>query len=119
MCCHRKPFASNVLAIVFLVLMFSVPSGHVRAQEKASDLDRERRRTMSKRIKGGSKGKLLRLQFRGVEHRDVTPDDIRLPTAEDLAAGRDTVLSYAASLVGVKVDPVEAGKLFPIVRPKK
>lgn len=58
-------------------------------------------------------------KFRGVEHRDVTPDDIRLPTAEDLAAGRDTVLSYAASLVGVKVDPVEAGKLFPIVRPKK
>ena len=54
-----------------------------------------------------------------LEHRGVTPDDIRLPTAEDLAAGRDTVLSYAASLVGVKVDPVEAGKLFPIVRPKK
>lgn len=51
MCCPRKPVASNVLAIAFLVLIFSVPSGHVRAQEKASDLDRERGRTMLKRIK--------------------------------------------------------------------
>jgi C-terminal processing protease CtpA/Prc len=51
---------------------------------------------------------------KSLENIGVTPDEVRLPTAEDLAAGRDTVLSYAASLVGVKVDPVEAGKLFPI-----
>jgi len=50
-----------------------------------------------------------------LEHRGVTPDEIRLPTAEDLAAGRDVVLSYAASLDGVTLDPIEAGKLFPIV----
>jgi C-terminal processing protease CtpA/Prc len=50
-----------------------------------------------------------------LEHRGVTPDEIRLPAAEDLAAGRDVVLSYAASLAGVTLDPVEAGKLFPIV----
>ncbi len=62
---------------------------------------------------------LIMSDGQSLEHRGVTPDDIRLPTAEDLAAGRDTVLSYAASLVGVKVDPVEAGKLFPLVRPKK
>ena len=54
-----------------------------------------------------------------LEHKGVTPDEIRLPTAEDLAAGRDTVLSYAASLFGVKLDPVEAGKLFPIEPQKK
>jgi len=49
-----------------------------------------------------------------LEHHGVTPDELRLPTAEDLAAGRDTVLSYVASLEGVKLDPAEAGKLFPI-----
>ncbi|HEX6717317.1 MAG TPA: S41 family peptidase [Pyrinomonadaceae bacterium] len=49
-----------------------------------------------------------------LEHHGVMPDELRLPTAEDLAAGRDVVLSYAASLEGIKLDPVEAGKLFPI-----
>jgi carboxyl-terminal processing protease len=45
-----------------------------------------------------------------LEHHGVMPDEIRLPTAADLAAGRDTVLSYAASLHGVALDPLEAGK---------
>ena len=49
-----------------------------------------------------------------LEHHGVTPDEVRLPTAEDLAAGRDPVLSYAASLGGVNLDPLEAGKFFPI-----
>jgi hypothetical protein len=49
-----------------------------------------------------------------LEHRGVMPDEVRLPTAEDLAAGRDPVMSYAASLAGVTLDPVEAGKFFPI-----
>lgn len=47
-----------------------------------------------------------------LEHHGVVPDELRLPTAEDLAAGRDVVMSYAASLHGVTLDPIEAGKLF-------
>lgn len=49
-----------------------------------------------------------------LEHRGVTPDEVKLPSAEDLAAGRDVVLSYAASLTGVQLDPIEAGKFFPL-----
>src|ERR1041385_1094384 len=51
-----------------------------------------------------------------LEHHGVVPDELRLPTAEDLAAGRDVVMSYAASLHGVTLDPVEAGKLFDFQR---
>ncbi len=49
---------------------------------------------------------------KSLEHHGVTPDEVRLPTGEDLAAGRDVVLSYAASLYGVTLDPVEAAKFF-------
>jgi carboxyl-terminal processing protease len=49
-----------------------------------------------------------------LEHRGVKPDEVRLPSPEDLAAGRDVVLSYAASLFGVTLDPVEAANLFRI-----
>jgi len=58
-----------------------------------------------------------------LEHRGVTPDQVRLPSPEDLAAGRDVVLSYAASIFGVTLDPVEAANLFRIEpaesKPKK
>ena len=61
---------------------------------------------------------LIMTDGQSMEHLGVMPDDVRLPSAQDLAAGRDTVLSYAASLFGVTLDPVEAGKLFPIERPE-
>jgi len=54
-----------------------------------------------------------------LEHRGVTPDQVRLPTAADLAAGRDVVMSYAASLEGVTLDPVEANKFFNPPKPPR
>lgn len=50
---------------------------------------------------------------RSLEHSGVTPDEMVLPNAEDLAAERDPVLSYAAQKLGVKLDPAAAGALFP------
>jgi hypothetical protein len=36
-----------------------------------------------------------------------------LPTAKDLAAGRDPAMARATELAGLPMDPVAAGKLFP------
>ena len=51
---------------------------------------------------------------KSIEHVGVTPDERLLPTAEDIAAGRDPVLSKAVSLLGQTLEPEKAGKLFPI-----
>jgi carboxyl-terminal processing protease len=48
-----------------------------------------------------------------LENVGVTPDEVTLPTAADMAAGRDPALAKAAQRLGLRLDPVAAGKLFP------
>lgn len=48
-----------------------------------------------------------------LEHTGVTPDEKLLPTAEDLANGKDPVMVRAAALIGLVITPEKAGTLFP------
>lgn len=56
---------------------------------------------------------LIMADGKSLEHVGVVPDEVVLPTAQDLAAGRDPALSRAAALAGLNIDPAAAGKMFP------
>jgi hypothetical protein len=43
----------------------------------------------------------------------MAPDLKTLPTAEDLAAGRDPALAQALQFAGQNFDPAQAGALLP------
>ncbi len=50
---------------------------------------------------------------KSLEHVGVKPDQWFVPTPQAMKANLDPVLSHAASLVGVQLDPKKAGALFP------
>ncbi len=49
-----------------------------------------------------------------LEHHGVVPDEILLPSPEELAAGADPQLARALQLVGVPMSSAAAGQLFPV-----
>lgn len=49
-----------------------------------------------------------------LEKVGVEPDEVMLPTGQDIASNHDPVLAHASELVGVKLSPAEAGAMFPV-----
>lgn len=56
--------------------------------------------------------RLLMTDGASLEGGGVVPDEVAMPTASDLADGRDPVLARAVALLGATTTPAQAGKAF-------
>ena len=50
-----------------------------------------------------------------LEHVGVTPDELFLPTAQEISPNLDPVLARAAAIAGIRLDAKKAGELFPVL----
>jgi carboxyl-terminal processing protease len=56
---------------------------------------------------------LIMADGKSLERGGVVPDEVVLPTAKDLADGKDPALARAAALAGANMEPAAVGKMFP------
>lgn len=56
---------------------------------------------------------LIMTDGKSLEGAGVVPNEVLLPTSEDLRGQKDTVLSRAVAAAGGTLEPTEAGKFFP------
>lgn len=62
---------------------------------------------------------LIMSDGKSLERTGVVPDELVLPTPDDLAEGRDPVLAHAIETLGGQITAEEAGRLFPWLWPSR